>query len=100
MPSYPFSPRPYFIEFKQILCDEFGCEFKILEVNLDRTTFYTVPNFERDLGGRILTAVVNFEDNDRVEFSDIRRICRALEIPVSRFGLTLSDWFDPPDESS
>ena len=39
------------------------------------------------------------EDHDRVEFSDIRRICRTLESPVSRFGLTLTDWFDPPDES-
>jgi hypothetical protein len=95
--TYPFSQRPFFFEFKQILEDH-GCEYKSLECKLDSlTALYTVPYFERDMGDRKLRAVVIYKDEERVEFSDIRRICRTLEIPASIFGLTLADWFDPDD---
>lgn len=55
--------------------------------------FYTIRYFERDMGGRLLRETAEFEDDDRVEFSDIRRICRALEVPTVIFGLDLTDWF-------
>ena len=91
--GYYQTPRGILVPFVKLIIEKFGgclgfesshcrLRIKILEVKLDRTDFYTVPNFERDMGDRILRAVVNFEDHDRVEFSDIRRICRALEIRI------------------
>jgi hypothetical protein len=84
---------PLFSEFKQLL-GEYGCEYKLLECRLETTdVFYTVPYFERDMGGRLLRCAVFFEDDDRVEFSDIRRICRMLEVPTAIFGMDVTDWF-------
>jgi hypothetical protein len=95
VPPYPFSQRPYFVEFKKRLTEEFGCEYKILEFKLDALEFYTVPCFERNIGGRVVRTVAIFDDYDRLEFSDIRRICRTLEIPPAEFGLDLtSEWFN------
>jgi hypothetical protein len=96
VPAYPFSQSPLFSEFKERL-KEFGCEYKSLKCKLDGEDFYTVPYFERDVGGRLLRCVVVFEDDDRVQFSDLRRICRILEVPAAAFGLDLdlSDWLEP-----
>jgi hypothetical protein len=94
VPPYPFSQRPLFIDFKKRLAEDFGCEYKTMECKLD-SDFYTVPYFERDLAGRVLRCVAIFEDDARLEFSDLRRICRILEIPPAEFGLDLKGWFEP-----
>jgi hypothetical protein len=99
VPAYPFSQRPLFVDFKTILCEEFGCVFNVLEFQLNSTDFYSVPHFERNMAGRQLRASAIFEDYDRLEFSDVRRICRTLEIPAARFGLTLTElWTLDPDD--
>ena len=95
MPAYPFSQRPTFLEFKRTLA-EYGCEYTSLDCRLDSAAFYTVPYFERDMGGRTLRCVAIFQDDERVEFSDIRRICRTLEVPPGIFGLDLTDWYEGP----
>jgi hypothetical protein len=93
VPAHPFSQRPLFIDFKKRLIEEYGCKYEVMECKLDGD-FYTITYFERDIGSRALRAVTVFEDDDRVEFSDIRRICRTLEIPPAPFGLDLTDWYE------
>jgi len=95
VPAHPFAPQPTFSEFKRVLA-EYGCEYTNLECRLDSQAFYTVPYFERDMGGRKLRCVAIFEDDDRVQPADIRRICRTLEVPASLFGLDLTDWYEGP----
>jgi len=93
VPPYPHSQSPLFSEFKERL-KEHGCEYKSLQCRLDTpNAFYTVHYFERDMGNRLLRVAAEFEDGQRVEFSDIRRICRQLEVPTVAFGLDLTDWF-------
>jgi hypothetical protein len=93
---YPFAQLPTFAEFRVILEQEFGCEFKqefqiINEVN----DSYPVTYFERDMGGRVLDYVVVFpaDINERMSLGLLRSIIQRLEIDPKRFGLTL-DQFD------
>ena len=94
MPAYPFSQQPKFSEFKQRL-QEYGCDYLTLECHLEPHGSYTVPYFLREVGDRKLTAVAVFDDDERVEFSDIRRICQKLEVPTEPFGLNLTDLDEP-----
>lgn len=63
--------------------------------------FRAIPYFERQVGQRALRAVAYFTDDEIVEFSDIRRICRALEVPPAAFGMDIEGWYDSdePDDS-
>ena len=97
MAAYPFSQSPLFLDFKKRLVDEYECEHKTMEFRLGGD-FRTIPYFERQVGDRRLRATVFFNDEDRVEFSDLRRICRALEVPPEAFGLELEGWYDPDPE--
>jgi len=94
---YPFAPLPTFAEFRRILIQEFGCEFKqefqiINEVN----DSYPVTFFERDMDGEVLTYVVVFPDdeNERISLTLLRSILERLRIDPRRFGLELDHFED------
>jgi hypothetical protein len=97
--AYPFSQRPLFSEFKLILEEQYECDYKVLPCTTDPPLLDSVSYFERDTAGRKLRAVAIFADHERMEFSDIRRICRQLEVPTQAFGLILEDWFDTDEDS-
>jgi hypothetical protein len=94
VPAYPFSQRPTFSEFKQALQKQ-GCQYLTLNVQVGKQDSYPVPYFMREVGGEPLTAVAVFDDDERVEFSDIRRICKKLQVPTDIFGLDLTDLDEP-----
>jgi hypothetical protein len=97
--AYPFSQIPLFADFKKRLIEEYQCEFKTTQFPVNDQV-YDWPYFERQFGSRRLRAAAVFKDTDRVEFSDIRRICRTLEVPPAAFGLDLEGWYDAdPDET-
>jgi len=84
--AYPFGwiPIPFWA-FRALLESKFQCQYRTLDncvaVDLDDGTKFTTKYLERSLNGKVLQYALNdLEDDDLLWPSQIRRICRRLEI--------------------
>ena len=97
MPAYPMSPAPTFREVKDRLINDFGCQYKKLEVSVryreeeeeEEETEASIPYFERDIESGTFQYPAVMEDYERINPTILRDICGALGIDPREFGLYL-----------
>lgn len=93
--TYPFAPQPHISEFRTILEQEFGCEFKRETFPIGEGVSFEFVYIERNMTGRILTyPFYEYDEDMRVHPLLLKSICRHLELDCSCFGLTLTDLED------
>jgi hypothetical protein len=89
---YPMSQAPTFAELKQILIDEFDCQFiegpRVSRRGSDQS--FVATYFSRTVDGKAIECIfLPKSDNERMLPDVIRYICESLGIPKERFGLNL-----------
>jgi hypothetical protein len=86
---------PHISEFKQVLEQEFGCEFKRETLELGEGSSWEFVFIERDMAGEILVYPFDdYKDDMHVHGLLLLSICKYLRLDCSRWGITLSDWED------
>jgi hypothetical protein len=95
---YPLG-APHISEFRKVLEGEFGCEFKRTKLDFGHGVSWEFVYIERDMGrDKPLTyPFADYDDDMRVHGLLLLSICKHLELDCSRWGVTLSDWEDLPE---
>jgi hypothetical protein len=87
---------PHISEFKKVLIEEFGCEFKTEIVEFGPSYSQEFVRIERDMDGEILEyPFYTYEETMRVHGALLLSICKHLRLDCSRWGVTLDTWYDP-----
>ncbi len=86
---------PHISEFKKVLKEEFGCEFKRTKIELERGILWEFIYIERLWqGATIVYPFDDYADDMRVHGLLLLSICHRLVLDCSRWGVTLSDYDD------
>ena len=81
---YPMLPALSFRRFRERLINDFSCEAKQLGNPVEGTYV------ERVVDDKVLQSAIDWgDDNDRVQWSLVRRLCDQLEIDPAEFDLDL-----------
>lgn len=91
--AYPFVQMPTLGEFIQRACREYGCAHEqemVVLVGPDGETRVSTLSHGED--GEKRTVVLPFRNHDeRLAPHTLRSLCRRLGLPLSDFGLVLTD---------
>lgn len=86
---------PHIAEFKKVLEEEFGCEFKRTKLGLEKDISWEFVFIEREWKGEpLIYPFTDYADDMRVHGLLLLSICHHLVLDCSRWGVTLSDYDD------
>lgn len=95
---YP-TGAPLISEFKRVLEQEYGCEFKHDKFELGDSFVFDYHYIEREVGGeRLVYPIDDYRDDMRVHGLLLLSICKYLRLDCTRWGVTLTHWEDLPED--
>jgi len=100
VPYPPPGAAPHISEFKKVLEEEFGCEFKHVRFELGDGEVFDHHYIERDMGGGtpLVYPIDNYDEDMRVHGHLLLSICQYFQLDCSRWGITLTHWEDLPED--
>ena len=97
---YPPGPAPHISEFKRVLTEEFGCEFKHDRFDFGDGVIFDYTYIERDMGEeRRMYPITDYQEDMMVHGLFLLSICRYFQLDCSRWGVTLRYLDDNPNET-
>ncbi|MEW8436932.1 MAG: hypothetical protein AB2689_02145 [Candidatus Thiodiazotropha taylori] len=98
--AYPFARMPGLGEFINRACQDYGAELRASKIGFEGPEGTVFPRylFRIHDNNQYHATLPGCEESEILTPTIVRRLCKGLEIPLSDFGLSLSDdgWADVP----